>query len=221
MRDAGYGRVVMTASAAGIYGNFGQANYAMAKLGLLGLAQTLAIEGKKKGVHVNTIAPIAGSRMTETVLPPDLVAALKPEFVSPLVAWLCHECVRRERAASSRSAAASSASCAGSARPGALFRLSRPITPRTCKEQVGRHRRLREGDAPDNVTESMQPILGNLGTAKGKGGNEFIDVDEALGYELPPVTSDARRARPRALRARRRRGPGPARRQGAPATSTR
>ncbi len=91
LRDAGYGRVVMTASAAGIYGNFGQANYAMAKLGLHGLAQTLAIEGLKKGIHVNTIAPIAGSRMTETVLPADLVAALKPEYVSPVDAWLCHE----------------------------------------------------------------------------------------------------------------------------------
>ena len=99
MRDAGYGRIVITASAAGIYGNFGQANYSMAKLGLRGLAQTLAIEGAKQNVRVNTIAPIAGSRMTETVLPPDLLAALKPEYVSPLVACLCARVVRGERRA--------------------------------------------------------------------------------------------------------------------------
>jgi len=91
MRQQGFGRVIFTASAAGLYGNFGQANYAMAKAALTGLGRTLVVQGARKNVHVNVIAPVAGSRMTATVLPPEVTAALLPEHGSPLVAWLCHE----------------------------------------------------------------------------------------------------------------------------------
>lgn len=91
MREQGYGRVVNTSSAAGIYGNFGQVNYGTFKLALHGMTQPLAVEGASKNIRVNTIAPAADSRLTRTVMTPEQLAPMRPELVSPLVAWLCHE----------------------------------------------------------------------------------------------------------------------------------
>jgi NAD(P)-dependent dehydrogenase (short-subunit alcohol dehydrogenase family) len=91
LREQAYGRVVMTSSPAGLFGNFGQANYSSAKMGLVGLTKTLAAEGAKYNIKVNAIAPIAWTRMTEEMFPPEYKDKLSVELVTPVVAWLVHE----------------------------------------------------------------------------------------------------------------------------------
>jgi NAD(P)-dependent dehydrogenase (short-subunit alcohol dehydrogenase family) len=89
MREQGYGRIVNTSSAAGIFGNFGQTNYGAAKMGVLGFTRVLAQEGAKYGITVNAIAPMARTRMTEELLGP-VADRLDPALVAPVVAYLCH-----------------------------------------------------------------------------------------------------------------------------------
>ncbi len=187
MREQRYGRVIMTSSAAGIYGNFGQANYSAAKLALVGLANTLAIEGEKRNIHVNAIAPVAGSRMTETILPADLVEQLKPEYVAPLVVYLCHErtmvngelfevgagWVSRLRWQRSK---------------GAFFPLSKALTPEIIADGWPTINNFDEPDYPTSAMASFDPITANLKSADAKTrlGNEFIDVEQVLGFEFEP-----------------------------------
>ncbi|MFZ0831885.1 MAG: SDR family oxidoreductase [Mycobacterium sp.] len=90
-REQNFGRIVVATSTSGLFGNFGQANYSAAKLGLVGLINTLAQEGAKYNVKANAVAPIAATRMTEDILPPEVFKKLTPEYVAPVVAYLCSE----------------------------------------------------------------------------------------------------------------------------------
>lgn len=181
LREKGYGRVIFTTSAAGLYGNFGQANYSSAKLGLLGLANTLAIEGRKHNVHVNTIAPIAGSRLTETVMPADLLEQLKPEYVSPLVSWLCHaDCE------TTGSVFEVGAGFFGKLRwqrtTGGVLNKDRL----SAEQLAARWASIEDFDKSDTPAD-INAALGSVMQAVNNpplGGNEFIDLDTAFAGEL-------------------------------------
>jgi len=91
MREQNYGRIVMTTSSSGMYGNFGQSNYGAAKTAVLGFMNTLVLEGGKNNIHINALAPTAGTRMTEDLLPPAVLAMLTPESVTAGALVLCDE----------------------------------------------------------------------------------------------------------------------------------
>ena len=91
MREQGYGRIVMTTSPSGLFGNFGQTNYGAAKMAVVGFMNTLKIEGAKNNIHTNAIAPVAVTRMTENLIPEGAQANLGPELITPAVVYLCSE----------------------------------------------------------------------------------------------------------------------------------
>ncbi len=178
LREQQYGRVIMTSSSSGIYGNFGQANYGSAKLALLGFANTLAIEGEKRNIHVNSIAPIAGSRMTESVLPADLVEALKPDHVSPLVAYLCHESCSTTGELFELGAGWVSR-LRWQRTKGAMFPANQPGTPEQIAAKWDQINDFTDADIPTSNHAAFGPIMDNLGRADAPN-DDAADADEVM-----------------------------------------
>uniref|UniRef100_A0A672Z3Y9 Peroxisomal multifunctional enzyme type 2 n=1 Tax=Sphaeramia orbicularis TaxID=375764 RepID=A0A672Z3Y9_9TELE len=194
MKKQKFGRIIMTASAAGIYGNFGQANYSAAKLGMLGLANTLAIEGRNYNIYCNTIAPVAGSRLTETVMPPDLVASLKPEYVAPIVLWLCHEQCQ-ENGGLFEVGAGWIGKLRWERSQGCIVRSkNEPMSPEAVRDQWEKICDFTDSTRPLNIGESLQSMVSVLSRVDGGvGANPTASAAttssaEAVGQKLPPTT---------------------------------
>ncbi|XP_006034004.1 peroxisomal multifunctional enzyme type 2 [Alligator sinensis] len=200
MKNQKFGRIIMTSSAAGIYGNFGQANYSAAKLGLLGLANTLAVEGRKYNIHCNTIAPTAGSRMTQTIMPPDMLDAFKPEYVSPLVLWLCHESCQ-ENGSLFEVGAGWIGKLRWERAQGAIVReKTLPMTPEAVQDKWGKICDFDNASKPRTIQESvslLNDVLSQIESEEGVSVNSTsstgsvaipsIDHTKYVGYKLPPL----------------------------------
>lgn len=165
MVERQYGRIINTASAAGIYGNFGQTNYSAVKLGLVGFTNSLAIEGGAKNITANAIAPVAGSRMLETVSAPEMVAALKPDYVMPLVIRLCTD-HNKESGSLFEVGAGWMAKLRWERAKGASFDISSKITPEAVDAEWERVCSFAETEHPGDVREAFAPAMANLGLSK-------------------------------------------------------
>ncbi|GAA5869023.1 hypothetical protein JCM1840_000445 [Sporobolomyces johnsonii] len=169
MRKQKYGRIVNTASAAGIYGNFGQANYSAAKMGLVGFAKTLAREGAKYNIHANAIAPVAASQMTETIMPPEMLASLSPEMIVPLVAYLSHDQVE-DNGKLFEAGAGWYGQVRWERSKGVVFKTDQSFTPAAVKARWAEINDFTNPDHPENITDA--DYLGYLEKAKSMKTNE-------------------------------------------------
>ncbi|XP_044131825.1 peroxisomal multifunctional enzyme type 2 [Bufo gargarizans] len=197
MKNQKFGRIIMTTSASGIYGNFGQANYSAAKLGLLGMSNTLALEGAKYNIHSNSIAPTAGSRLTQDIMPQDFVDALKPEYVAPIVLWLCHESCQENG-----SLFEVGAGWAGKLRwertLGAIIRQkNRPMTPEAVRDEWSKICDFDNATKPQTIQEStgsLYAVLSSIDSEEGISMNptsqrtSSVDPAQAVGKKLPTAT---------------------------------
>jgi len=165
MRKQQYGRIVVTTSGSGTVGNFGQSNYGAAKMGVNGLINVLRFEGAKYNILLNAISPSAHTRMTEGLLPPDMVKFMRPEFVSPAVAWLCSE----ECNASGEIIAATAGNYARVQyfqSEGVQFDPDQPVTPEMFAEKVGVIRDLSKAKPYTGLMGTVEQSLRAMGKIK-------------------------------------------------------
>ncbi|TRY67110.1 hypothetical protein TCAL_07644 [Tigriopus californicus] len=189
MKKQKYGRIVNTSSVAGIFGNFGQANYSAAKAGLLGFTNTLAIEGERSGIQANIIVPMAASRLTQDILPPELFDGLKPELIAPVVAWMCHE-----DCPDTGSIIEAAGGWAGKYRwqrsQGTLLMddLSENITPERVRERWAQIVDMQGGDFPTSNQGATMDLVGKMEKLTSSPDSTQIqgDLMSAIGFKSQP-----------------------------------
>ncbi|KAF2774354.1 peroxisomal hydratase-dehydrogenase-epimerase [Teratosphaeria nubilosa] len=175
-----YGRIVNTTSTSGIYGNFGQANYAAAKCGILGFSRALAREGKKYNIYVNTIAPNAGTAMTATIMPEELVQAFKPDYIAPLVLVLSSDKVPEPATGRLFETGSGWVGETRWQRSGGVgFPIDVTLTPEAVKEKWETILNFDDGraDHPDDPSAGTEKIMANMQNRSGgdsEGGSDVL-----------------------------------------------
>ncbi|KAL3462730.1 hypothetical protein BJX64DRAFT_288190 [Aspergillus heterothallicus] len=177
-----YGRIVNTASTSGIYGNFGQANYAAAKLGILGFSRTLALEGAKYNIKVNTIAPNAGTNMTRSIMPEEVVQAFKPDYVAPLVVLLCSD--KTPEPYSTKGLFECGSGWFGSTRwqrsGGHGFPVDVKLTPEAVVKELPKIVNFDDGraDHPELIQAANEKVMANFNNRSDGSGSEILNAIE-------------------------------------------
>lgn len=156
LNEQKYGRIVNVTSVNGLYGAFGQANYSSAKLGIVGLSKTLALEGAKNNIKVNVLAPGAGTAMTATIMPKQFVDAWKPDYVAPILAFLCHEEVPCTGSIF-ESGGGWVAEVRWKRTQGVYFDLDKPFGPEEIKSQFAKIRATDDMDFPEDTQHDKDP----------------------------------------------------------------
>ena len=163
MKDNHYGRIVFTASSSGLYGAFGQANYGAAKMGVIGLMNSLKLETAKYNIKVNTVAPNAATAMTRGVFPEEVIRRIKPEFNTPLVTFLCSEDNRDSGMIFTMSAGWFARSAVVSGKGVCIGDTERKITAEEVKDEFARIKSLENAlpyDSAGEIYSLGRPLTG-------------------------------------------------------------